>query len=176
MTRRIGTWCAVLLAMWVANTSVAMETMDDESLDGVMAQASLFAVDYIPPGGGNPNTNIGFYRLALDAEMQMNANIKNLSLGCGGVKGAGVCDINLDNVRLTGPTASSATDSGPLTSATLTRPFLSSPFGTPARRPPAKSSVSGSVLSSLSAKCPSVRTLIRVIPVTIPASPVSVVI
>lgn len=124
MTRRIGTWCAVLLAMWVANTSVAMETMDDESLDGVMAQASLFAVDYIPPGGGNPNTNIGFYRLALDAEMQMNANIKNLSLGCGGVKGAGVCDINIDNVRLTGPTASSATDSGPLTSATLTRPFF----------------------------------------------------
>ena len=101
-----------------------MEGLDDDSLDGVMAQASLFAVDYIPPGGGNPNANIGFYRLSLDAEMEMNANIKNLSLGCGGIKGAGVCDINIDNVRLTGNTATSASDSGPGTSAVLTRPFF----------------------------------------------------
>jgi hypothetical protein len=124
MIKTIRTWCLLCLSFLSLQAWAEMAGMDDESLDGVMAQASLFAVDYIPPGGGNPNANIGFYRLSLDAEMELNANIKNLSLGCGGVKGAGVCDLNIDNVRLTGSTATSASDSGPGTSAILTRPYF----------------------------------------------------
>lgn len=123
MTNTIRTWCLLCLSLLSLQAWAEMEGLDDESLDGVMAQASLFSVDYIPPGGGNPNTGIGFYRLALDSELQMNANIEKLALGCGGVKGGG-CDIDIDFVRLTGVSASGATDSGPGTSAILTRPFF----------------------------------------------------
>lgn len=123
MIRKMMVWIVAVLLAHVSVAWSGMQDMDDESLDDVTAQASLFAVDYIPPGGGNPNSNIGFYRIALDAEMQMNANIRSLQLGCGGVKGSG-CDIDISNVRLTGATASSATDSGPLTDAIMTRPFF----------------------------------------------------
>ncbi len=78
-----------------------MDSMTDKELSEETGQA-LFSIQTIAPdSNGNPNQNIGFYRLAMQVEMESNLNIKSLQLGCGGVKGAG-CDIDLSNVSLTG--------------------------------------------------------------------------
>lgn len=104
--------------------SYALELLSNDDLSGITGQASLFTTDYIPPGGSNPNTNIGFYRLGVDAELSLNANIRGFRLGCDGPNGTGVCDINFGNVRLTGLNSSSVSDSGPTTDAVITRPFF----------------------------------------------------
>ncbi|ENW78340.1 hypothetical protein F909_04029 [Acinetobacter sp. ANC 3929] len=83
------------------NHTNAMDSMTDKELSEETGQA-LFSIQTIAPdSNGNPNQNIGFYRLAMQVEMESNLNIKSLQLGCGGVKGAG-CDIDLSNVSLTG--------------------------------------------------------------------------
>lgn len=83
------------------NPTNAMDSMSDKELSEETGQA-LFSIQNIAPdSNGNPNQNIGFYRLAMQVEMESNLNIKSLQLGCGGVKGAG-CDIDLSNVSLTG--------------------------------------------------------------------------
>lgn len=115
----------VLASCFFAVHASALELLDDESLSDVTGQASLFTTDYIAPGaGGNPNTGIGFYKLGLNAEISINTNIRSLRVGCDGPDGTGICDINLNNIRLTGLGASSASDSGPGTDAILTQPFF----------------------------------------------------
>lgn len=106
-----------------SNVVHALDSMDDDAMRQIQGQA-LFNTNYIAPGAGNPNANIGFYRLGLEAELQLNANIKRLALGCDGVNGAGPCDIELSNVRLTGIGAGNGVDAGPPTSAVLTNPFF----------------------------------------------------
>lgn len=124
MIKKITKQFIAIAPLVIAVNAWALEDLDNENLSEVYGQASLFTTDYIAPGGSNPNTNIGFYRLGLDVEIAMNANIKKFQVGCGGVNGAGVCDIDIDNVRLTGVAASSASDSGPATDFILTRPFF----------------------------------------------------
>lgn len=114
----------VLASCFLAVDALALELLDDEHLSDVTGQASLFTTDYIAPGGSNPNTNIGFYKMGLNAEISINTNIHSLRLGCDGPDGTGICDINLNNVRLAGLGSSSATDSGPGTDAILTQPFF----------------------------------------------------
>ncbi|SPL71092.1 hypothetical protein [Acinetobacter stercoris] len=64
---------------------------------------------------------VGFYKLGLDAELELNANIKKLQLGCGGVNGAG-CDIDIDNLALSG--VSDSSNGRASSSALLTNPFI----------------------------------------------------
>ncbi len=111
----------LLLSCFLTSHVWALEELTDDGMGQVVGQASLFTTDYIAPGGSNPNTNIGFYRLGLDAEISINTNIRSLKVGC---DVADICDINLNNVRLTGLSASSASDSGPGTDFVLTRPFF----------------------------------------------------
>lgn len=75
--------------------------MDDEQLSEVQGQA-LFSLSYLAPGAvGNAQTgNIGFYTLSTEADISINANIKNLQVGCGGGNGEGVCDIDIQNFSL----------------------------------------------------------------------------
>ncbi|WP_173912748.1 hypothetical protein [Acinetobacter sp. Marseille-Q1618] len=70
--------------------------MTDEELSATQGQAlyNLTRTDSSSQG-------LSFYRLGMEAEIAINANIKKLQLGCGGSKGAG-CDIDIDNVALTG--------------------------------------------------------------------------
>ena len=66
---------------------------------------ALMSLNYIDPAATkNPmkgivtngqSNKIGFYKLGMEAEIELNANIKNLQLGCGGVNGAGGCDIDI---------------------------------------------------------------------------------
>ena len=86
-----------------------LQTLTDEQLSETTGQA-LMSLSYIAPtdtknlettrSGGA--TNIGFYKLGLEAELELNANIKKLQLGCGGTNGAGGCDVDIDNLGLSG--------------------------------------------------------------------------
>ena len=116
----------LMTCLGMASVAVAdMLPMEESDLDEVSGQASIFSVDYTAPGqNGNPNSKMGFYRLSLDAEMSINANIDRLALGCGGSKGAGKCDLDINEVRLTGTQATASGDTGPGTDAVMTRPFF----------------------------------------------------
>ncbi|MBI0393154.1 hypothetical protein [Acinetobacter bereziniae] len=98
--------------------------LNDSELSEVQGQ-SLMSLSYIAP---NDSINkmrgqgVGFYKLGLEAELELNANIKKLQLGCGGVNGAGGCDIDIDNLSLSGISDTRLGRVG--SSAKLTNPFL----------------------------------------------------
>ncbi|WP_376779235.1 hypothetical protein [Acinetobacter gerneri] len=101
-----------------------LQQLNDAELSEVNGQA-LLSLSYIDPKD-SANTmkgqGVGFYKLGLEAELELNANIKKLQLGCGGVNGAKGCDIDIDNLSLSGI---SDTREGRATSdAKLTNPFI----------------------------------------------------
>ncbi|MBJ9986007.1 hypothetical protein IAE19_11230 [Acinetobacter sp. S40] len=77
-------------------------------------------------------SNLGFYKLGMEAIVELNANIKKLQLGCGGDNGAGACDLDIDNLALSGlPKNSDGTINYNYTSndrtsssAKITNPFI----------------------------------------------------
>lgn len=98
--------------------------LTDDELSDTKGQA-LFNLSYLAPnqaGNFESLSNIGFYRLGLEAELELNANIRKLQLGCGGVNGTGGCDIDIDNLSLSGfgTTRDGRVDS----SAKFTNPFM----------------------------------------------------
>ncbi|APR71079.1 hypothetical protein [Acinetobacter haemolyticus] len=108
-------------------SSEGLQRLSDSEMSATTGQA-LMSLSYISPNDTNSNTsyngNMGFYRLALDAQLELNANIKKLQLGCGGVNGAGACDIDIDYLSLSGGTVDSTRDQRASTSAIITNPFL----------------------------------------------------
>lgn len=62
--------------------------------------------------------------MGLSAEIELNANIKKLQLGCGGSNNSirAGCDIDIDNLSLSG--IPEAGQERPETSAKLTNPFI----------------------------------------------------
>lgn len=102
--------------------------LTDQQLSETTGQA-LMSLTYISPNDvGNlethragGDTSIGFYKLGLEAELELNANIKKLQLGCGGINGVG-CDIDIDYLSLSG--VSDTNDGRASSSATLTNPFM----------------------------------------------------
>jgi len=102
----------------------SLTQLNDSELSDVHGQA-LMSLGYIAP---NDSVNkmqgqgIGFYKLGLEAELELNANIKKLQLGCGGVNGAGGCDIDIDNLSLSGLANTREGRVG--SSAKLTNPFV----------------------------------------------------
>ena len=109
-----------------------MTTLNDEELSGVDGQALLsmeVQKGYNQVDNSNKTydqSNISFYKLGLEAEMEINANIKKLQLGCGGINGATGCDIDIDNIALSGLPAGSnyTSDDRAGSSALITNPFL----------------------------------------------------
>ena len=84
--------------------AATLQQMTDDQMSETTGQA-MFSLNYIAPGdAGNyytkTNGNVGFYKLGLEAEVSLNANIKNLQLGCGGTNGANGCDIEISNFSL----------------------------------------------------------------------------
>ena len=128
---------------WCCNAAYAvphtLKSMTDSELSAATGQA-LMSLSYVAPTDlANQEANrfggdktIGFYKLGLEAEMELNVNIKKLQLGCGGVNGAGGCDIDIDYLSLSGlgNSATSNTDSATDraaragSSAVLTNPFI----------------------------------------------------
>ncbi|WP_436863361.1 hypothetical protein [Acinetobacter haemolyticus] len=116
-----------------------LQSLSDSEMSATTGQA-LMSLSFISPTdlankeaqrvGGD--TSVGFYKLGLEAQMELNVNIKKLQLGCGGVNGAGGCDIDIDYLSLSGlgNSETSNTDSAADraaragSSAVLTNPFI----------------------------------------------------
>ncbi|MDC4444772.1 hypothetical protein OHV35_15340 [Acinetobacter baumannii] len=111
--------------------------MSDAELSATRGQA-LMSMSYIAPTDSanleklrDNSSNIGFYKLGLEAELEINTNIRKLQLGCGGVNGAGGCDIDIDNLSLSGQNFDANGNPLPMSnedrassSAVLTNPFI----------------------------------------------------
>lgn len=83
----------------------AMVPLEDNEMAEVTGQ-SLLVADYIAPSGSSGSeTDFHYYRMGLDALVEMNMNIDKLQLGCGGYNEAirpDSCDIDLDYVSFLG--------------------------------------------------------------------------
>ncbi|MBV7307680.1 hypothetical protein ACVIAJ_05160 [Acinetobacter johnsonii] len=115
--------------------SYAMTALNDEELSEVEGQ-SLMNLEFQQgtnttdaQGKTYNQSNIGFYKLALSAELELNANIKKLQLGCGGDNNsirANSCDIDIDHIGLSGlpDDPNYTSDQRAATSALITNPFI----------------------------------------------------
>lgn len=107
----------------IAN-QVNLQVMSDQELSDTNGQA-LLSLSYIAPNDQENKMSgqgIGFYKLGMEADIELNANIKKLQLGCGGVNGANGCDIDIDNLSLSGMSNTREGRAG--SSAVLTNPFI----------------------------------------------------
>lgn len=108
--------------------SAELISMDDQELSATVGQA-LYNTTYIAPGAsgnnnrvdGSTTANVGFYRLGLQANVELNLNANRIQLGCGGVNGPG-CDIDLSNVSLSGLNQVNGSYAG--SDAVLKNPFI----------------------------------------------------
>ncbi|MCU4640580.1 hypothetical protein [Acinetobacter courvalinii] len=131
MQKSILTSC-LLMSVFATQTwaSNGLVEMNDSELSAARGQA-LLSLGYTAPDTSNALKNFGYYKLGLEAKLELNANIRGLQLGCGGRNGAGACDIDMENVSLSGPPDGKLADGTPTwskgranTSATLTNPFI----------------------------------------------------
>ena len=112
----------------------AMTALDDQELSNADGQA-LLSMEI--KQGSNQVDDLGqainqngytFYKLGLEAEMELNANIRKLQLGCGGVNNAIVsnsCDIDIDYLALSGlPSGNYTSENRVNSSAIITNPFV----------------------------------------------------
>ncbi|MEB3792882.1 hypothetical protein [Acinetobacter sp. IK40] len=131
MQKSILTSC-LLMSVFATQTwaSNGLVEMSDSELSAARGQA-LLSLGYTAPDTSNALKNFGYYKLGLEAKLELNANIRGLQLGCGGRNGAGACDIDMENVSLSGPPDGKLADGTPTwskgranTSAMLTNPFI----------------------------------------------------
>lgn len=137
--------CGLVSSLLGLSSVNAMTALDDQALSKVDGQALL---GLTTTAGVDTQANMTFYRLNLDAQVSLNANIKKLQLGCGGTKGAG-CDIDIDNIALTGITTSTAIGAGVGTDFILNNPFIE--FAIDNAKSASTRSVAGFRLGALSA-------------------------
>ncbi|WP_445115157.1 hypothetical protein [Acinetobacter sp. WZC-1] len=138
-----------------ASAMSELKQLTDQELSEQTGQA-LLSMGFTAPSGSGTGANpsdFGFYKLGLEGKMELNANIKNMQLGCGGVNGAGNCDIDMSNVSLSGPADGKAADGTPIwskgranSSAVITNPFIEFAIKNP--NSPATREVSGFRLSA----------------------------
>lgn len=95
----------IIMTLLLPSVVWAMQPLEDEQLAQITGQ-SLLVADYIAPSGGaGSTTDFHYYRMGLDALVEMNMNIDKLQLGCGGYNEAvrpNSCDIDLDYVSFLG--------------------------------------------------------------------------
>lgn len=132
----------MLAIIGIVSSSVnaqSMQTLSDDQLAQTTGQA-LISMSFVAPtdvtnkevlrNGGDKT--VGFYKLGLEADLELNANINKVQLGCGGTNGADKCDIDIDNLSLSGLGNSAISNtmndldraSRVGSSAVLTNPFM----------------------------------------------------
>jgi len=115
----------VILSVFILTKSMAgyaMDTLDDNAMRQVSGQAAFYT-SYIDPNATGNVSGLGFFTLGVNGTVSLNANIEHLQLGCGGINGAGACDIDLSQVRLTGVNPDSSGNYAD-SDATLGNPFI----------------------------------------------------
>ncbi|PTQ89526.1 hypothetical protein [Agitococcus lubricus] len=103
----------------------AWTELENNELDAVVGQA-LFVADKITgPAGGSTFDDFTFYRVGLDVELGLNANVNKFQLGCNGVNDNLVvgCDIDIDFFSFMGRSGS-AQGAAATSSFILTRPYF----------------------------------------------------
>ena len=118
---------SALLLLFIDSThadDTTLKSLSDSELSEVQGQA-LMNLTYTDPSKANTSMtsqNIGFYKLGMEADVELNANINKLQLGCGGVNGAGGCDIDIDHLSLSG--VADTREGRVASSAKMTNPFI----------------------------------------------------
>lgn len=118
-----------------------MASLSDDELAETSGQA-LFNMSYLAPTDSRnlmgAAGDVGFYTLGVEGKLELNANISNLQLGCGGINGAGGCDVDIKNVGLSGLPTSYDAQGRPVfaggraaSSAMITNPFIEFAFKSP---------------------------------------------
>ncbi len=99
-----------VLALLALNSVAQMQGLSDASLAGQTGQG-LLDISTITPGTNGAaaapamDNGLTFYRMGINGDLNFNANINQVNLGCGGVNDAlvpGVCDISFDYVSFMG--------------------------------------------------------------------------
>lgn len=125
--RRTGwrQWLTLALTMFVTfPVLAAIAPMSNDEMSGIQGQGSFLVADRFAASAitGAPavDGNVTFYRMGLDAQLAMNANINRMQLGCGGINNSIMvgCDIDLSNVSFMG------TSKAALSDFLLTRPYI----------------------------------------------------
>lgn len=89
-------------AVLLMQTANALDEMNDKQLSDSVGQGEFLTVKNIAPNDeGNPNNQVGFTRITMNATVEMNNNMKKLRLGCDNANYTN-CDISIDNLSLTG--------------------------------------------------------------------------
>jgi len=122
-------YAAMLLTILPVSPSFAsgLVSLSDAEMAETQGQA-LFNLSYIAPTDAanleqaRAGSNIGFYKLGLEAEVELNINARKLQLGCGGRNGPDGCDIDIDNLSLSGD--ATTREGRASSSAKLTNPFI----------------------------------------------------
>lgn len=101
-----------LTAILLPYQGLTMTAMDDSALAGITGQnGSLFLADHIGPNElegapGDGTANFDFYRMGLDAKLNLNLNISKFQVGCGGVNDllttSPGCDLDIDYLGFMG--------------------------------------------------------------------------
>jgi len=123
-----------LFAFTFSVSAQAMSPLDEDAMSNVVGQAAFYTNYTAQTGSGAPgNTeSFGFFTLGVQGNIDLNANIQHLQLGCGGVNGPG-CDIDMTNVGLSGNPGVGNCPSGASRAscdATLQNPFCNLPSKT----------------------------------------------
>lgn len=93
---------ALLVAVAMINPTMALDAMSDDELSNATAQGEFLTVKKIGVNdNSNPNPQVEFTRLTLNAQMDLNTNINKLRLGCDDAA-LTECDISIDKLSLTG--------------------------------------------------------------------------
>lgn len=106
-----------------------LQPLTDLELSNIQGQALLSLSQN--DGVTAANSPLSFFKLSAEANIDINANVKRLQLGCGGVNGAGGCDVDISNLSISGAPDSFDALGNPVynngrasTSAEITNPFL----------------------------------------------------
>ena len=110
-------------------SAFAMTALDDAELSEKSGQALLNLSTIMPGEQGNVNGNTGFYKVGLQAQLDLNANIRKFQLGCGGINGADGCDVDIDYLRFAGlgsldGNGKPVNNGGALTDFELVNPYI----------------------------------------------------
>ncbi len=79
-----------------------LQSLDDDELAATTGQALLYMGTTNGTDVDSAFSDFKYYKMGFQADIEANLNIKTLQLGCGGVNGAGACDIDIENFSLTG--------------------------------------------------------------------------
>ncbi|TCM69828.1 hypothetical protein EC844_10292 [Acinetobacter calcoaceticus] len=118
------TICCLVASFSVYAQNLNLIQLSDSELSEVQGQA-LLSMTYIAPNDSinkMSGQGVGFYKLGLEALLELNANIRKLQLGCGGINGPGGCDLDIDNLSLSG--LSDTRNGRAASSAEMSNPFI----------------------------------------------------